>query len=107
MENRNDLCIPEKTQLKLFKNVRGVHKYSVNDACFGVFPLSISGLQASTNAWVHFVDSIHFPKVLLTFALALELSEHFFCFWRSRRKHLCRNSVTLYLVVYLYNILLA
>ena len=30
-----------------------------------------------------------------------------FCLRRSRRKHLCRNSDTLYLVVYLYNILLA
>ena len=30
-----------------------------------------------------------------------------FCLWRSRLKNLCRNSDTLYLIVYLYNILLA
>ena len=30
-----------------------------------------------------------------------------YCLRRFRRKHLCRNSDTLYLVVYLYNILLA
>ena len=32
MENRYDLFIPEKTQLKFLKNLMGVHKYSVNDA---------------------------------------------------------------------------
>ena len=56
MENRYDLFIPEKTQLKFLKNVMGVHKYSVNDAVradFGIFPLAISGLQASANFWVH------------------------------------------------------
>ena len=32
---------------------------------------------------------------------------HVFCLRRSRRKHLCWNSDTLYLAVYLYKILLA
>ena len=78
MENRYDLFIPEKTQLRFFKNVKGVHKYSVNDAVraeFGVLPLVIFGLQASTNFWVHLLnlqedslayqsykDSMNFPK---------------------------------------------
>ena len=60
MENRYDLFMPEKTQLKFLKNVMGVHKYSVNDAVradFGIFPLAISGLQASANFWVHLVNS--------------------------------------------------
>ena len=60
MENRYDLFLPEKTQLKFLKNVMGVHKYSVNDAVradFGIFPLAISGLQASANFWVHLVNS--------------------------------------------------
>ena len=35
------------------------------------------------------------------------LRENLFCLRRSRRKHLFRNSDTLLLVVYLYNILLA
>ena len=37
----------------------GVHKYSVNDAVrteFGVPPLAIFGLQASTNFWVHLIN---------------------------------------------------
>ena len=52
MENRYELFIPEKNQLKFFKNIMGVHKYSVNDAVraeFGILPLAIFGLQASTN----------------------------------------------------------
>ena len=60
MENRYDLFIPEKTQLKFLKNVMGVHKYSVNDAVradFGIFPLAVSGLQASANFWMHLVNS--------------------------------------------------
>ena len=32
LENRNDLLIPDKNQLKFFKKVRGVLTYSVNDA---------------------------------------------------------------------------
>ena len=83
----------------------GVHKYSVNDAVrvdFGVFPSAISGLQASTNFWVHLVnsnkssliyqsyeDTMNFPKGFaqkfktffhnnINFFPSLELSEHFF-----------------------------
>ena len=78
LENRYGIFIPETTQLKFFKNARGVNKYSVNDAVrvdFGVFPSAISGLHASTNFWVHLVnsnrssliyqsyeDSMNFPK---------------------------------------------
>ena len=89
MENRYDLFIPEKTQLRFFKNVMGVHKYSVKQnvrAEFGVLPLAIFGLQASTNFWVHLLnlqedslayqsykDSMNFPK---GFAQKFEI---FFC----------------------------
>ena len=44
MENRYELFIPEKNQLKFFKTIMGVHKYSVNDAVraeFGILPLAI------------------------------------------------------------------
>ena len=60
LENRFGIFIPETTQLNFFKNARGVHKYSVNDAVrvdFGIFPSAISGLQASTNFLVHLVNS--------------------------------------------------
>ena len=59
MENRYELFIPENIQLKFFKNIMGVHKYSVNDAVraeFGILPLAIFGLQASINFWVHLVN---------------------------------------------------
>ena len=78
LENRYDLFTPEKIQLKFLKNVLGVHKYSVNDAVraeFGILPIAIFGLQASTNFWVHLInlsesslayqsykDSMNFPK---------------------------------------------
>ena len=78
MENRYDLFIPENPQLRFFKNVIGVHKYSVNDAVeaeLEVLLLAIFGLQASANFWVHLLnlqedslayqsykDSMNFPK---------------------------------------------
>ena len=52
-----------------------------------------------------FGSTVRFPRAFKTVTLSIGITR--FCLRRSRRKHLCRNSDTLYLVVYLYNILLA